>query len=358
MILEALENFLCFGTAFALVGFAIARMGRAAAHWQRDAIRPRTLVRLYTLALVVPPLTSAWLVAAALLPRWWFGEYEFYSAHPGPVHSFHLIGALTDHLEPALAYAVVLLVAGMALFLAWSTACRHRRLAWAVGRLQLTGVQPPAAHLVMVEEAARRHGFDVGLVQSDYPLSFVWGLGRSKLVLSSGLLNTLTPSELAGMLEHEAVHHARHDNLVKLGLAVCAHTSLAAPLGRRLLRWRNEQAELLCDEIAAVRSSAPLEIAEALVKLRRRTQLAIARSALAMPASRFVPDDDRSVERRVRRLLVFADAPPSPASAAAPRHATPAIALAAIFFASLVILGTWAPFAIHAATESVLQAFR
>ncbi len=251
MILEALENFLCFGTAFALVGFAIARMGRAAAHWQRDAIRPRTLVRLYTLALVVPPLTSAWLVAAALLPRWWFGEYEFYSAHPGPVHSFHLMGALTDHLEPALACAVVLLVAGMALLLAWSTARSHRRLAWAVGRLQLTGVQPPAAHLAMVEEAARRHGLDVGLVQSDYPLSFVWGFRRSKLVLSSGLLATLTPSELGGMLEHEAAHHARHDNLLKLALAVCAHASLAAPLGRRLLRWRNEQVELLCDEIAA-----------------------------------------------------------------------------------------------------------
>ncbi len=358
MIVEAFENFLCFGTVFALASFVIALIARAAARWHGDMMRPRSLARLYTLALVVPPLASAWLVAAALLPRWWFGEYEFYMSHPGPEHGFHLIGTLTDRLEPALAYAVVLLVAGMALFLAWSTACSHRRLAWAVGRLQLTGVQPPAVHLVMVEEAARRHGLDVGLVQSDYPLSFVWGFRRSKLVLSSGLLTALTPDELAGMLEHEAAHHARRDNLVKLALAVCAHASLAAPLSRRLLRWRNEQVELLCDEIAAVQSSAPLEIAEALVKLRRHTLLALARSALAMPASRFVPDDDRSVERRVRRLLAFADAPPPSASASTSRHAAPAIGLVAIFFMSLAVLGTWAPFAIHAATESVLQAFR
>ncbi len=358
MIVEAFENFLCIGTVFALASFAIALMGRAAGRWFGSAIGPRSLAWLYTLALVVPPLASGWLVAAALLPRWWFGEYEFYASHPGPAHSLHLIGTLTDRLEPALAYSVVLLVAGMALVLAWSTALSHRRLTWAVDRLQLTSVQPPAANLVIVEEAARRHGLDVGLVQSDYPLSFVWGFRRSKLVLSSGLLTTLTPSELAGMLEHEAAHHARRDNLLKLALAVCAHASLAAPLSRRLLRWRNEQVELLCDEIAAVHSSAPLEIAEALVKLRRRTLLAIARSALAMPASRFVPDDDRSVERRVRRLLEFADAPPPSASASTPRPTAPAIALAAIFFVSLAVLGTWAPFAIHAATESVLQAFR
>src|SRR6266581_863648 len=285
MILEAFENFLCFGTAFALASFAIARMIRAAARGQRVAMRPRTLARLYTLALVVPPLASAWLVAAALLPRWWSGEHEFHASHPGPAHSFHLIGALTDRLEPALAYAVVLTVVGTALFLAWSTACGHRRLAWAVGRLQLTGVPPPAAHVAMAEKAARRHGLDVGLVQSDYPMSFVWGVRRSKLVLSTGLLATLTPEELTGVLEHEAAHHVRRDNFVKLGLAACAHASLAAPLGRRLLRWRSEQVELLCDEIAAARGSAPLDIAEALVKVRRRTRALVTRHALATTAS-------------------------------------------------------------------------
>ena len=272
MILEALENFLFFGTAFALMGFAVAWGARAGARWRPDTLRPHMLARLYTLALVLPPVGAAWLVTAALLPYWWLGEHELYAAHPDPLHPLHLVGALTGHLEPVLAYTAVAIVAGSALFLVWSAARGHHRLAWAVARLQLVGASPPLAHLAMVEEVARRHGLDVGLVQSDYPLSFVWGFRRSKLVLSSGLLATLTPGELAGVLEHEAAHHARRDNLVKLGLAVCASASLAAPLGRRLLRWRSEQVELLCDEIAAARSSAPLDIAEALVKLRRCTE--------------------------------------------------------------------------------------
>ena len=209
----------------------------------------------------------------------------------------------------------------------------------------------------MVEDVAKRHGLDVGLVQSDYPLSFVWGFGRSKLVLSSGLLAALTPGELAGVLEHEAAHHARCDNFVKLVLAVCAHASMAAPLGYRLLRWRSEQVELLCDEIAAVRSSTPLDIADALVKLRRRTQALVTRPALAASTSPVVPDDDRSVERRVRRLVALADTAPLWVAAPAPPHAAP-LAFTTLFFLSLVALGTWAPLAVHTAAEAVLQALK
>lgn len=358
MILETLENFLVFGTTFALVGFAVAWVARAGARWRPDILRPYMLARLYTLALVLPPMAAAWVVTAALLPCWWLVEHELYAAHPDPDHPLHLVGALTNRLEPMLAYTLVGLVAGTALFLVWSTARGHRRLAWAVRRLQLTGAQPSAAHLAMVETTARRHGLDVGLVQSDYPLSFVWGFWRSKLVLSSGLLSTLTPSELAGVLEHEAAHHVRRDNLVKLGLAVCAFASLAVPLGQRLLRWRNEQVELLCDEIAAARSSAPLDIAEALVKLRRRTQRAMERPALAAPASRFVPDDDRSVEQRVRRLLAFADDTLLSIPAPSPPSAVRIVAITALFLLSLGVLGISAPLAIHGATEAVLQTLK
>jgi Zn-dependent protease with chaperone function len=357
VILQALENFLVFGTAFALAGFMVAWGARDAAGRWPGAFPPHTLTRVYTLALILPPVTAAWLVTAALLPCWWLGEYELSAAHPDPVHALHLVGALTGRLEPGLAYAVVFTVAAMALVLAWSTARGHRRLTWAVQRLQLAGAQPSPEQVAIVEEAARRHGLDVGLVQSDYPLSFVWGFRRSKLVLSSGLLATLTPGELRGVLEHEAAHHARRDNLVKLGLAVCAHASLAVPLGRRLLRWRAEQIELVCDEIAAARSCAPLDIAEALVKLRRRTYGALARPTLVLPASRFVPDDHRSVERRVRRLLAFTEGTILSAPAVPP-HPAPALVLVTLFVSSLAVFASAAPFAIHAAAESLLQALK
>jgi beta-lactamase regulating signal transducer with metallopeptidase domain len=202
---------------------------------------------------------------------------------------------------------------------------------------------------------AKRHGFAVGLVQSDYPFSFVWGFCQPKLVVSSGLLAALTPSELMAVLEHEAAHLARHDNLVKLGLVIAAHASLA-PFGRRVLRWRNEQVELLCDEIAAARGSEPLDIAEALVKLRRRAQMLGARPALAGAASPFVADDDQSVERRVSRLGL-SDEPLPAGSLTAPRRGV-LTTVVTIFVGSLVALGAWAPLAVHAATEALIQTLR
>src|SRR5262249_11429194 len=147
---------------------------------------------------------------------------------------------------------------------------------------------------------------------------------------------------LVAVLQHEAAHLARRDNLVKLALVIAVHTSLAASFGRRLLRWRNEQAELLCDEIAAARGSEPLDIAEALVKLRRRAHMLGLRPALAAATSPFVADNDQSVERRVRRLLALSDEPLPARSLAAPHHGV-AAAVVTIFVASLVALGAWAP---------------
>lgn len=239
-MLEAVENFILFSTVFSVAGFTVAWGARAGVRWRPNTLSPRALARVYTLAPILPPALAAWVVAAALLPCWWLGEQELAAAHPDPLHTLHLVGALTGQLEPVLAYAVVLTVAATALVIGWSTARGHRRLAWAVQRLQLTGAQPSPTNLALAQEFARRHGLDVGLVQADYPVSFVWGFRRSKLVLSSGLLATLTPGELAGVLEHEVAHHVRRDNLVKFVLGVCAAASLAAPLGRRLLRWRTD----------------------------------------------------------------------------------------------------------------------
>jgi Zn-dependent protease with chaperone function len=49
----------------------------------------------------------------------------------------------------------------------------------------------------------------------------VWGYFRSKLIVSTGLLNALTKEELIAVLEHEAAHHARRDNLLKWALTIC-----------------------------------------------------------------------------------------------------------------------------------------
>ena len=147
---------------------------------------------------------------------------------------------------------------------------------------------------------------------SDYPLSFVWGFRRSKLVLSSGLLRILSPAELTGVLEHEAAHHSRRDNLIKLLLSLCSYSSLAFPLSRLVVSWRATEVEMICDEVAAERTSEPLEIAEALVKLRRETMAReISANQIAKPviASSFVSNSAITFQRRVDRLLALVDSP-------------------------------------------------
>ena len=353
MILDALESFLGFGTILALSGFAIVGLGRLS-QAARLTVHPRIFAGLCTAAVVAPPAVAAWLVAAALLPLSWMDDPAVWAAHGTSPHATHLVSELTANIIPGFAYGALLLGGISAAVSAWTTARGHRRLSWAITRLAVTGSPPSPAQATALQTAARARGLDVGLVQSDRPFSFVWGFHRSKLVMSTGLLATLNPTELAGVLEHEAAHHARRDNLVKLLLSVCAHATLAAPLARLVLRWRNEQVELLCDE-AAAGTTAPLDIAEALVKLRRRAQPPATLPVLG--TSSFLPEDDRFLEYRVRRLLALADHPVASRPGRVPKGLVP-VALTSLFVLSLATVAAWAPLAVHAATESVLHVLR
>ena len=354
MILDALESFLVFGTVLALAGFTIVGLARLVGRTARLTLPPRIFAGLCTGAVVAPPVVAAWLVAAALLPLSWMDDPAVWAAHGTSLHATHLVGELTAGVVPGFAYGALLLVGISAAVSGWTTARGHRRISWAITRLAVTGSLPSPAQVSALQTAARTRGLDVGLVQSDRPFSFVWGFHRSKLVMSTGLIAALTPTELTGVLEHEAAHHARRDNMVKLLLSVCAHATLAAPLARLVLRWRSEQVELLCDE-AAAGTTGPLDVAEALVKLRRR-----AKSPAALPVlgtSTFLPEDDRILGHRVRRLLALADHPAPLRSGGIPKRFVP-VAFTSLFVLSLAIVAAWAPLAVHAATESLLHVLR
>ncbi|MBA3515569.1 MAG: M48 family metalloprotease [Pyrinomonadaceae bacterium] len=355
MLITAIENFVLFSTLLSLAAFAFSYVARRAANNGLWFPRAATLTRLYTAALVFPPVTSAWLVIAALLPEFWLGRSGFDAAHPAPLHELHLLSDVTARLEPTLGYATALFIAGVVVFAAWSSVRNFFKVGSVIKRLEMTAAQPPAEQVTLVETIALRHGLEVGLVLSNYPFSFVWGFSRSKLVLSSGLLCSLTAEELTGVLEHEAAHHQRRDNLVKLFLSCCSRGSIAFPLSRMILAWRAEQVEIVCDEVASARTSAPLEIAEALVKLRRQTAPVIAYAPTG--ASSFVPQDLPSFELRVHRLLALADdleVDGHLASLAPPRISS-LFAIAAVFSASLMSLFLLAPLAVHHAIESLIQ---
>lgn len=284
----------------------------------------------------------------------------FAAEHAVPLHEIHLLGALTLAVEPALAYGMALFVVMIAAAVTWSNIRGSWRVSRVIRQLDMKAVAPPSDQVALVNEVAGRSGLSVGLVMSEYPLSFVWGFRHSKLILSSGLLHTLTPVELTGVLEHEAAHHERRDNLIKLLLSLCSYSSMAFPLSRSIVGWRATEVEIICDEVAARRTSEPLEIAEALVKLRRQTMASgIATEPVATPAiaSSFVSNSAVIFERRVGQLLALEDAGFYPVAPQANRSIAGRIG-AVLLTASLLTLSAlllFAPLSVHHATEALIE---
>ena len=359
MLITAIENFVLFSTVFALAGFVLALTVRQAT--AKELWRPRaaSVARLYTSAIVTPPLAALWLVAAAFLPRLWLTPEAFEAAHSAPYHQVHLVGELTIALEPTLSYALALFVIATSVFSVWSNAVGSWRVGNVIRRLDLNAAAPPTEQVALVNEIAAQRTLAVGLVMTDYPLSFVWGFRRSKVILSSGLLRTLTPRELTGVLEHEAEHHARRDNLFKLLLSLCTYTSLVFPLSRIVLRWRTTEVEVACDEAAVERTCAPLELAEALVKLRRQTIpgfIAPEPASTTAVVSGFVSGNALTFQYRVSRLLSLVDSIPN---SPGPRiHGYAKKATASFITASLVALlgiSVFAPLSVHHAAEALID---
>lgn len=357
MLIAAIENFVLFSTVFAVAGFMLALALRQVTVKGRWALRADTIARLYTSAIVTPPIAALWLIAAAFLPQLWLTAETFEATHSAPYHQVHLLGELTISLEPTLSYALFMFVIVTGIFAIWSNAAGSWRVGKVIERLDMNAAAPPAEKVALVNDIAAQRNLAVGLVMTDYPLSFVWGVRRSKLILSSGLLRTLTPQELSGVLEHESAHHTRRDNLFKLLLSLCTYTSLAFPLSRLILRWRATEVEAICDEEAVTRTSAPLELAEALIKLRRQTSAVHATEPTASAfVSGFVSSNVLTFEYRVNRLLRLCDSEPARTEDQKQHRARKTTSLV-ITGALLTLLGIFifAPLSIHDAAETLIE---
>lgn len=356
VFITAVENFVLFNTLLALGSFALACAARREA--RRGSWQPHMLTRLYAAAIVIPPVIAMWIVAASLLPELWLSDVTFDAAHTAPLHELHLLGYLTAMLEPALSLAMFTFIVTAIVFAAWSSARGYARIGRVIKCLEMNAAPPPPEQLALVRELTARRKLAVGLVMSNYPLSFVWGFWRTKLVLSSGLLHALTPEELTGVLEHEAAHSARRDNLVKLALTFCSYASIAFPLSRLMLGWRAMEVEMVCDEVAVAHTSSPLEIADAIVKLRRQSLTPVGFApAAGSAASGFVPDDPQVLELRVNRLIAFTDVLPDPARAIILSQSCKgeAFLVAVVFAATMSAVFMFAPLIVHRAAESLIQ---
>lgn len=351
LVLTGVENFILLNTFLSLIGFGAAALWRNS---QRGhAWHPRARARFYAAALVLPPALAAWLVCASLLPALWLGAGRWQQEH-APAHTLHLLNAFTLPLDPALGYATFGFLALAALVTTYVALSAYFRLGRVIHQLEIGAVPADADKIHAVAETCRQHNIAVGLVASDYPFSFIWGYLHSKLVVSTGLLNALSATELASVLEHEAAHHARRDNLAKLALTVCRFLSPAFPLTHWLYRWWSEQAEMICDEIAVQHTGQPEELAGALVRLKRLT-LAAPSWRLAV-ASSLLGDERANFARRVERILSLPESLDAAASLTR-SCARSALTLSLLFGGSLAVLFLTAPLAIHTVLETLLRVF-
>lgn len=352
LALEGIENFILINTALSLLAFGVAyllRVTNRVRTWH-----PHAQSRLYAMTLIAPPIVAMWLVSAALLPALWLGDPQWTRAHETP-HTLHLLNAFTLRLDPLLGYAALLFATLGVLITSYAALSAYFRVNRVMGRLEI-GAEPALSERVsQVETTCRRYGISVGLVFSNYPFSFVWGYWRSKLIVSTGLLNTLSAAELAALLEHEAAHHARRDNFTKLGLTACRYLSPLWPLTRLLFHWWSEQVEMVCDEIAARQTQAPIELAGALVRLKRLTLLT---AALRPLGSGFFGEDKDRFEQRVTRVLALDENSQGQAIKMLSRsYAGIVVMIGSVFLLSLAVLFAVSPLAIHRAIEIVLHTF-
>ena len=350
LMLMSAENFMLINTALSIALFVataiVRRNGRSRA-WH-----PVRLSRVYAAALTAPPLAALWLVSASLLPVMWLGPERWVQEHRA-AHTNHLLSGLTVSLDPALSYAAISFAFIALVAAACAVARGYFRIGRAVCRLELDSEPAAPERIRQVEDACGRYGLRIGLVVSCYPFSFVWGSFRSKLIVSTGLLNALTSEELAALLEHEAAHHTRRDNLSKWMLTICRYLSPVFPLTGLLYRWWSEEVEMVCDEVASRRTNDPVEVAGALVRLTRLT-VGMPRSS-QLTESNFFGEHEGTLERRVRRVLSLSG-PQTIESVLMTRSWIKATSLlGAGFVLTLGILFALSPLAIHRLLELLLR---
>jgi hypothetical protein len=134
------------------------------------------------------------------------------------------------------------------------------------------------------------------------PAAFTIGLVRSRIVVSSAVVEALTDAEFDAILLHEAAHMRRRDPLRLLVAGFCRDFLFFLPLSHTLFGVVREAQERAADDVAA-EAAGPLEVASALIAFLR---VAGRRPALAIAPAAAGADP----EARIRRLL---DAPVSKA---------------------------------------------
>lgn len=205
--------------------------------------------RLWPLALVTVAL-----VAGIFITAGWFGR-GLVSCADVPVHSLSPSCGATLWMPRAWLVAGTVVATSLATSIAWRL-LRTGWRQWRDTRQLLADIRPsfrrPGLRLQHATTTLETHA---RIVEADCsePFAFCVGLAKPRIVVSSGLANSLEPRQLAAVLAHEA-HHARRRDPLKLALlGLTSQTAFLFPALRPLVDHLTLQIELDADREAVNR---------------------------------------------------------------------------------------------------------
>jgi Zn-dependent protease with chaperone function len=147
---------------------------------------------------------------------------------------------------------------------------------------------------------ARSDGAPIWFIETDYPVAAVVGVVRTRLLVSTRIVQECTPGELDAVLRHEQAHVNRRDNLVRAAMLALPNPLSLTRTGREMdACWSAAAEESADDQAAGHEPGARATLASALVRVARMAQTP---APPWMPALAFY--EGTNLEHRVRRLLV------------------------------------------------------
>jgi Zn-dependent protease with chaperone function len=301
---------LCLAVFFvvhSLVGMVISLSGRAAVNAARR-MRPRLAARFLLALRLLPAAFALFVVAGLCVPSYLWLEPEISAEEVGA-------GCLTAAI---LATALWTLSTARGVRAAVRSV-RHARVCERLARLSTV----PGSHLFGSHQP-------VWILNSQAPVVALVGLFRSRLMISSPVLNALTPGQLAAALRHEEAHRVSRDNLKRL-LLMLAPGLLPGFHGFHTMErgWARFSEWAADDDAVEGDAHRSLSLAAALVRIARMGGV-----VSPVPLTTYFLGDSREISARVDRLLS-----PAPAEPARPRNTavmTAGLALAAACVAGMV----------------------
>lgn len=191
--------------------------------------------------------------------------------------------------------AIVLLLGGS---LAWATLRILASMANTRRLVAQSETYAPRRHPTLDGALAHRAlaGLALRVLASPRPLAFTVGLWHPQIVVTDGIVSSLSEAELHAVLFHERSHAHRRDPLRLLVVRFLADALWFLPVARSLARDFVDAVEKSADDWAVAGTQEPLDLASALVKT--------AKAGVVSPVplvSGFA--GNLSVKDRVERLL-------------------------------------------------------